>query len=338
MPVHDIIVVGASAGGVEALKELVHQLPSGLPASLFIVCHFPPPERSLLPEILSRAGTLLANHARNGELFYPGHIYVAPPNHHLLLGPEGRIRLSRGARENNHRPAIDPLFRSAARYYGARVMGVILSGSLRDGAAGLLAVRSAGGIAIIQDPGEASFSSMPQSAAQIAGVDYVAPVASLGPLLVKLIHDQHPAVQGVDQMDLDERMPEIVNRDMERQARDENRGQISVFTCPECGGALWQVDEPEILQFRCHVGHTYDSQVLLSEQAEALEAALWTAVRTFREQSILSRQIATQERSNGRAESARRFEEQSDLAAKQGKLIQGYLLKMSYPDAESDAS
>jgi two-component system chemotaxis response regulator CheB len=133
----DIIVMGASAGGVDVLAQLARGLPSGLPASLFVVCHFPPGGRSVLPDILSRAGPLLASHGVDGEPFYPGQIYVAPPDHHLLLAPGGRIRLTRGPRENHHRPAVDPLFRSAAREYGERVIGVVLTGSLYDGAAGL---------------------------------------------------------------------------------------------------------------------------------------------------------------------------------------------------------
>src|SRR5262245_42965428 len=150
MPVRDIIVVGTSAGGVEALAGMARGLPVGFPASVFVVCHTQAGTRSVLPEILSRAGPLLANHPTDGEPFHPGHVYVAPPDHHLLLGPGGRVRLTRGPRENHHRPAIDPLFRSAARYYGPRVIGVILTGALHDGAAGLMAVRAAGGVAVVQ--------------------------------------------------------------------------------------------------------------------------------------------------------------------------------------------
>jgi two-component system chemotaxis response regulator CheB len=145
---HDIIVVGASAGGVDALLQVARGLPAGLPAAVFVVCHVPAGAKSILPEVLSRAGHLLATHARDGEPFYPGHIYVAPPDCHLLVEP-GAVRLSRAPRENLHRPAVDPLFRSAARAFGKRVVGVILSGSMHDGVAGLLAVRGAGGLAVV---------------------------------------------------------------------------------------------------------------------------------------------------------------------------------------------
>src|SRR3954466_9697746 len=179
----DIIVIGTSTGGVEALRQFVHALPSGFPASVFIVCHFPTEGRSVLPELLSRAGPLLASHPADGERFYPGQIYVAPPDFHLLLGPDRRMRLSRAARENHHRPAVDPLFRSAARYYGPRVVGVVLTGALHDGTAGLLSIRAAGGLGVVQDPEDAVIATMPQNAAQIAGADHVTTLADLAPLL-----------------------------------------------------------------------------------------------------------------------------------------------------------
>ena len=323
----NIIVIGTSAGGVEALSRLVRELPSGFPASLFVVCHFPTEGRSVLPEILSRSGPLLACHASDGEAFYPGQIYVAPPDHHLMLGPDDLMRLSRGARENHHRPAIDPLFRSAARYHGDRVIGVVLTGGLSDGTAGLLAIRNAGGIAIVQDPRDAPVAAMPQNAFTIAGADYIATASELVPLLITLVRESAKPNREIKAMDPIERMPDLVDRDMKKQSLNENRGQVSVYTCPECGGALWQVDEPDLLRFRCHVGHAYNAEVLLSEQGEALEAALWTAVRTFREKSVLSRQMAFRERAGGDDATAERYEEQAEQAARSGALIQEYLLK-----------
>lgn len=318
---HDIIVIGTSTGGVEALTQLVGGLPAGLPASLFVVCHFPPGGRSVLPDILSRAGPLLVGHAADGEPFYPGHVYVAPPDRHLLLTPDGRMRLSREARENHHRPAVDPLFRSAARHYGTRSVGVILTGALYDGTAGLMAVRAAGGVAVVQDPDDALIASMPQNAAQFAGADHVVPLAEIAPLLVSLVHDRKFSDRGADPMDPIDRMPDLVDRDMARQVKNEKRGALSVFSCPECGGALWQVDESGLVRFRCHVGHAYNAEVLLSEQGEALEAALWTAIRIFREKSVLASQLASNERGRGNAQAADRFDEQSSQAAEYGSLI-----------------
>ena len=321
----DIIVVGASTGGVEVLAQLARGLPPGLPATVFVVCHISPGARSLLPEILSRAGPLLAAHARDGEPTYPGHIYVAPPDRHLLLEP-GRVRLRGGPRENHARPAIDPLFRSAARAYGRRVIGVVLTGALYDGVAGLMAVRAAGGVAVVQDPGDALVAALPMNARDIAGADHVVPAAGLARLLVDLVHQPLEPEGGLPMADPLEKMTDIVAADMNAQVRGERRGAVSVFTCPECGGSLWQVDEKNLLRFNCHVGHTYLGEALLGEQSEALEAALWTAVRTFKEKVVLARQLAATARERGDAQSVERFEDQARVAERYSALIQQYLL------------
>jgi two-component system chemotaxis response regulator CheB len=333
MPKRDIIVIGTSAGGIEALRQLVRGLPSGFPASLFVVCHLPADSRSVLPELLSRAGPLLATHPANGDEFLPGHIYVAPPDHHLLLGPDAGIRLNRGARENNHRPAADPLFRSAARYYGSRGIGVVLTGALQDGTAGLLAIRASGGLAIVQDPGDALIAAMPQNAERIAGADHVVRLADLAPLLMELVQLPGSLERRAKSMDAIERLPEKVDLDMSRQTRNDRRGEVSIFTCPECGGSLWQVDDISLVRFRCHVGHAYGGEVLLSEQTEALEAALWTAVRTFKEKSVLASQLAHHELAAGNVAAAARFEEQAGQAAQFGGLIQQMLLNGQPPEA-----
>jgi two-component system chemotaxis response regulator CheB len=324
----DIIVVGASAGGIEALVELAGGLPPAFPASVFIVCHFPPGGRSVLPEILSRAGPLLASHPVDGDLILPGHIYVAPPDRHLALGPGDRIRLNREARENHYRPAVDPLFRSAARQYGPRVIGVILTGALYDGVAGLMAIRGAGGVAVAQDPRDAPVAAMPQSATEIAGVDHVVPAAGLAALLINLVRVPVISKPGGQAVDPIERMPAAVDQDMAEQMQNQRRGDVSVFSCPECGGSLWQVDETGLIRFRCHVGHAYNGEILLAEQTEALEAALWTAVRIFREKSVLGRQLAAQERDQGNDAVADRFEEQADQAHRYGSLIVKHVLNV----------
>lgn len=187
---HDIIVVGASAGGVEALARLVGHLPGDLAASVFVVTHIPANAPSLLPEILARAGSLLASQARDGEVWRPGHVYVAPPDHHLLL-QDGVMRLSHGPKENYARPAIDVLFRSAAREYGPRVAGVVLTGTLYDGTGGLIAVKRAGGVAIVQDPGEARFPDMPRSAIEGDHPDFVLPLSGVAATIVRLALE-HP--------------------------------------------------------------------------------------------------------------------------------------------------
>jgi two-component system chemotaxis response regulator CheB len=335
---HDIVVIGASMGGVEVLTRLVRALPPGLPASLFVVCHFPPGGRSVLPEILSRSGPLLASHAVDGEPFHLGHIYLAPPDQHLLLAPDNQMKLSRGPRENYHRPAVDPLFRSAARYYGPRAIGVVLTGALSDGTAGLMAVRAAAGIAVVQDPTEAVVAAMPLSAARIAGADHIVASDGLAPLLMELIA-QPILSTGVSTMtDPLEKMPDVVQSDMAEQVRNERRGQVSVFSCPECGGCLWQVNEADLVRFRCHVGHVYNGEAMFAEQSGILEAALWTAVRIFKERHLLALQLAAQEVARGNRNAAARFEERAQQAERYSDLIQRYVLNGAPPAAPEKPS
>jgi two-component system chemotaxis response regulator CheB len=326
----DMILIGASAGGVEALKALVRGLPANLPAAVFIVLHVPPTNSSHLPEILSRAGPLPAKHARDGEPVRHGRIYIAPPDYHLLV-LAGAVRLSHGARENHHRPAIDPLFRTAAESFGPRVIGVILSGALYDGSAGLLAVRRTGGLAVVQDPADALVADMPQSALSIAGADHVVPIGAMGPLLRNLIGEDSPDGGVPPMIDPLEEMPDRVRADMAAQEDGERTGQSSLYTCPECGGVLWQVEPEGPVRFRCHVGHVYYGEALLGEQGLAVEAALWVAVRTFRERAVLARQLAARERGINDEKAAARFEEQANTAERYAELIQKQVLHAGIP-------
>jgi two-component system chemotaxis response regulator CheB len=325
MSVRDIIVIGASAGGVEALSKLAGDLPPGFPATLLAVCHFPAGQQSVLPAILSRAGSLLAVHPRDGDPIHPGQIYVAPPDHHLLVH-DGQIRLSRGPRENGHRPAIDPLFRSVANWYGGRVIGVVLSGAMHDGVAGLMAIRAAGGVAVVQDPLDAAIGALPKHAAGVAGADYTVPAAGLAELLVELV-GRSGETKGANSMtDPIDKLAGVQVQDAQSQMNCDRRGELSVFTCPECGGALWQVNDHHLIAFRCHIGHAYHGETLLAEQTDILEAALWTAVRTFKDRAVLSRQLAQRERNAGDADAASRFDEQAQQAEQYGASIQEHLL------------
>jgi two-component system chemotaxis response regulator CheB len=328
MAERDIIVIGTSAGGVDVLLRVLSGLPAGFPATSFVVCHIPEGHRSILPEILSRAGPLLASHPADGDTFQMGQIYVAPPDRHLLLGADGRIQLSHAAHENNHRPAIDPLFRSAARHYGPRVVGVILTGALHDGVAGLLAIRRAGGLAVVQDPADALLPSMPLGATQIAGADYVAPASDLASQLFKIVRESRISVPGAEPV---EHMSDVVYRNINSQEHKERSSEPSVFTCRKCGGALWQVADARVLRFRCRVGHAYNGEVLLAEQSDALEAALWSAVRTFKERSVLAHALAVIERRRGNVAAADRFDEQAGQAERYGSLIMQYVLD-GHPD------
>jgi two-component system chemotaxis response regulator CheB len=327
----DIIVVGASMGGTEALKGLVKGLPADLPASLFVVSHFPSSSVSYLSEILSRAGPLPAAPARDGEPIRPGRIYVAPPDYHLVVQPD-RIQVTHGPHENRMRPSLDVLFRTAARSYARRVIAVLLTGGLDDGVAGLLAVRSSGGLAIVQDPAEALMPSLPQQAIAIAGADHVVSVDAMAPLLNRLVRQALSTKGGSSMTDPMDKLPGTVHYDQDAQVHNHKLGETSIFTCPECGGSLWQVDQKELIRFRCHVGHVYYGEQLWQGQAEALEAALWTAIRVFKDRAILSRQLAARERERGNPTAAERFDDQAVQGERYGKLIQDLLLSPPITD------
>src|SRR2546429_1846355 len=256
MPGHDIIVVGASAGGVEALVTLARSLQRNLQAAVFVVLHIPAQSPSLLPEILGRAGPLKAVQATDDLQIEPGHIYIAPPDHHMLM-ELGKVRVVRGPKENRHRPAIDPLFRSAALAYGPRVIGVILTGALDDGTAGLLTVKLRGGIAIVQDPDEALYSSMPLNALENVEVDYTLPLASIGPLLGQLAHESAKEEGGYPVSEDMQKETKLAEMDLAVMHNNEQVGTPSAFSCPGCGGVLWGIQDGDLLRFCCRGGHAF---------------------------------------------------------------------------------
>jgi two-component system, chemotaxis family, protein-glutamate methylesterase/glutaminase len=305
MAKRDIVVVGASAGGTEALTELVRALPAEFPAAIFVVVHFPASASSVLPRILSRAGSLPATHPEDGDTFATGRIYVARPDCHLLVR-DGRLSVRRGPKENNSRPAIDPLFRSAARSAGKRVIGVVLSGNLDDGTAGLLSIKQHGGIAVIQAPETAQYPGMPRSAIDHVPVDYVVPIEQMAGLLVRLTGDQAGPKELVPMESDDSPSDEETLADRQTQP-----GVPSTMTCPECHGSLWETREGALVHFRCRVGHAYTAESLLAHQADQLEAALWTALRSLEEHAALSRRLASRATDRGHSHSASAFTEQA---------------------------
>lgn len=327
MPNHDIVVIGASAGGVEALSKLVSGLPAHLPAAVFVVLHVPAHGTSVLPDILSRAGPLGATHAKDGQGIQSGHIFVAPPDCHLLL-EQGLIRLSRGPKENAARPAIDPLFRSAALHYRSRVVGVVLSGVLGDGTAGLLAIKRRGGITAVQDPAEALYAGMPRNAMEHVAVDHVLPVAGIGPLVSELARTPAaPPPEGAGAVSA--QMAEetgFAEFDLATIEGGKHPGRPSGFGCPDCGGALWEMRDHDLIRFRCRVGHAWAAEALLAEQTEALETALWTALRSLEERAALARDLAARLRRRG-ARAAVRFEEQAASAQQHATTIRRLLLQ-----------
>jgi two-component system chemotaxis response regulator CheB len=292
---HDIVVIGASAGGVQALSEVVAKLPEDLPAAVFAVLHVGT-GKSALPEILTRAGKLPAGHPVHGEPIRRGRIYVAPPDAHLQIA-DGHLALERGAKENGHRPALDVLFRSAAQTYGPRVVGVVLSGNLDDGTAGLLEIKRLGGIAVVQDPAEADYPGMPQNAAENVPVDHVVPLAEMGPLLLRLTHE--PAAAGPQ-------AEKAANGELLDES-GEDFGTPSGFTCPDCGGGLWEWQEAGLTRYRCRTGHAYSPESLAADQHGCVDSALWTALRVLQENVDLSRRMALRMRERGLATAEQRY-------------------------------
>ncbi|HEY2798010.1 MAG TPA: chemotaxis protein CheB [Thermoanaerobaculia bacterium] len=312
MATRDVIVVGASAGGVAPLRRMAADLPHDLPASVFVVLHTTPGQPSALPQLLDRDGPLPAASAQDGQTIEPGRLYVAPPDLQLLLEP-GRLRAVLGPTENRHRPSVDVLFRSAARAYGPRVVGVVLSGALDDGTAGLIAVKIQGGLAVVQDPAEAFCDGMPRSAMRYLDVDHVVPASSLGALLGRLARervDVGEAPAPSREMVFETR---VASLDPTTQTeRDEDRPGIqSVVACPDCGGVLREIQEGDLLRFRCRTGHAYSPETMLEAGREGVERALWEALRTIEERLALRRRLVRQAKERRLDSLVRHFEEQA---------------------------
>lgn len=315
---HDIVVVGASAGGVEALGGLVRELPADLPAAVFVVLHVAAEHKSILPRILSSAGPLPAKHARDNESIVPGRIYVAPPDHHLTLA-DGNVRVVKGPRENGHRPAVDALFRTAAYHFGPRTIGVVLSGALDDGTAGLLAIKQQGGVTMVQDPSDALVEQMPRSALENVEVDHVLPASGIGRLLPSLV---------VEPVGVSPARPELLAAEAELLLGSEGArkvGHPSPIACPACGGVLNEVHDGDMIRYRCQVGHAYAPESLYGEQRIALETALWGALRALEEQAALGRRLAVRARELGQLKSAARYEERADAAQQQARTVRQVL-------------
>jgi two-component system, chemotaxis family, protein-glutamate methylesterase/glutaminase len=301
----DLVVVGASAGGVEALQTLLGCLPADLAAAVLVVLHMPSTARSALPLILGRVSTLPVRQAMDGDPLEPGMVSVAVPDRHLMVvGDE--IVLSRGPRENGHRPAVDVLFRSAARARGPRVVCVVLSGALDDGTAGMIAVRARGGLGVAQDPEEAAYSSMPIHAIEVAGADHVAGVEKIGELLCSLLAEDIDPDAAAPPSGLMEK--ETAVADLDSELLDAERpGTPSGFGCPSCGGSLFSITEGRLERFRCRVGHAWSPEALAEEQAQAVEGAIWMAMRALSERSALSLRMGERAEQRGHGHSAESF-------------------------------
>lgn len=296
-----VIALAASAGGVEALSEVVSGLPRDLDATVLVVLHIAPIGPSVLPSIIGRRSALPASHPADGEQLRRGYVYVAPPDRHLLV-VDGHVRLVAGPRENGNRPAADPLFRSVARSHGRHAAGVVLSGALDDGTAGLTSIKRAGGLTVVQDPEEAAFPGMPLNAIHFAEPDRVAKLHDIPAILVKFVEE-------VSHMEPREDVATDLGPSLEGELPTE-------FTCPECGGTLWaESDHP--LRLRCRVGHSYSTESFAVGKQDAIEAALWAAIVALEERADLARRMLRRFGS-ARSSRSRRYEldiEQSERGA-----------------------
>lgn len=309
---HDLVVVGASAGGVETLRRVVAGLPADLPAAVCIVLHVAPSSPSALAKILDRAGPLPCSSATDGDWLRPGEILVAPPDRHLVVH-DGRIRLTAGPRENGHRPAVDVLFRTAAAARGARVVGVILSGTRDDGSVGLAAIKARGGATIVQDPEEALYPGMPASALANVVVDAVVPSTLVAETLTAIVKGEYSTARTAP--------TPVSDGDEPPASADRPSGEALTTICPECGGVLAEREEAGVTQWECRVGHRYSSESLVNAQAEAVEAALWAAIRGLEDHGALLERTASQLHRGGRTASARTLHDRASDVYEQARAV-----------------
>ncbi|HJQ00710.1 MAG TPA: chemotaxis protein CheB [Jatrophihabitans sp.] len=319
----NVIVVGASAGGVEALRSLVSGLPEDLPAAVLVVLHMPAYGGSVLPAILQRSGPLPARHPAHRQALEESVVWVAPPDHHLVL-VDHEIALTRGPRENGLRPAADVLFRSAARALGARVIGVVLSGVLDDGTAGLSAIAARGGTTVVQSPEDALYPGMPTSAIEHVAVEHIVPIADMPELLVRLCKEEIIEVKRpVSPLLAIE--ADMALMDGEAMNEDDRPGRPSGFSCPDCNGVLWEIHDGGMIRYRCRVGHAWSAESLLGEQSQQLDGALWMALRGLEEKAALARTLAERAEERVSPLTATRFREQAEDASHAASLIRTML-------------
>jgi two-component system chemotaxis response regulator CheB len=316
-PGHDIIAIGASAGGLQALQCILHDLPADLPAAVCIVQHVG--RSSHLVEILGRAGALPVVRPESGDPVLAGRVYVAPPDRHLLLH-DRHLLLRRGPHENLVRPAIDPLFRSAGASFGSRVIGVVLSGALNDGTAGLRAIKRCGGLAVVQDPLDASVPEMPLSALRKVEIDFRLPASRLGALLADLTRQPAGPTPPIP---FDIRLEAAISaQELADMVTEDRLGTPSRFVCPACRGALWEIEDGAILRYRCHTGHAFTGEALLAAQAQQIETTLWNLLRGHQERAGIFRRLAEQETS---CEGETRLTRRADEADKDAALVRSLL-------------
>jgi two-component system, chemotaxis family, protein-glutamate methylesterase/glutaminase len=332
----DIIVIGGSSGATAPLKAILGQLPPDFPAAIFIVLHIPARSLGMLTTVTAAAARLPVHEARDGMKFEPGNVYIAAPDRHLILS-EGHIKLGSGPRENMARPAIDPLFRSAAATYGPRVIGIVLSGLLNDGASGLNAVQRCGGVTLVQDPADAVADEMPLSALQVTEVDLAIPSARIGDVLSDLVREAPgpglpvpPDIQIEVAIAAGERIGSPVMRKL---------GNPVALSCPQCSGVLTEVEGARPLRFRCQVGHAFTAEMVAKQQENAVDEALRVALRVIEERAELVARMADDAVRSGRKTVAEMYAERATEYRTYEETIRKAIMRsmgLDTPETEED--
>lgn len=329
----DIVVIGASAGGVEALTRLCAALPSDFPAAVFVVQHLSPVSRSVLPHLLDRAGPLPVVAPEDGDAFRPGRIHVAPPDRHLLLRGDGRMLVRRGPQENRTRPSVDALFRSAAVAFGSRVVGAVLTGLLDDGTEGLIAITAAGGTSVVQDPADAEWPSMPRNALARDHVDHVVPLDGMAALLDRLVREPAgPAIPLPEDYMTEDRIAAQEFAVMEPDVV--TPGRPSHLSCPDCGGVLNEIEGADEPRFRCQVGHAFSPLGLAEAQSAELERALGVAARTHRDRIRLLTQMADNADTRGLRHAGARWRDAQGEAEQMLSVLERAIATLRKPAVE----
>jgi len=328
-----LVTIGGSAGSIQSLIEIMKQLPAKFDAAICIVVHISPHSTSLLPQIFAAATPLPVAHAKNGQTLKAGHIYIAPPDHHLLIR-KNTLEVVRGAKENHHRPAIDPLFRSASVYFGSRHTAVLLSGYLDDGTAGLIEVRNSLGTIIIQDPDDTMYPDMLRNALQYVEPDHIAPLPAIIPLLVAHLEQAtSDTVEPMTEAAAELEMVKVLHGD----SRGKMPGKPVGLVCPECTGPLWEINDKrsQLIRFRCHEGHAYSPLSLAASQNDSIEVALWSALRALDEKAELAKKLSFKAEAMGQDQAMHRFIKQFEKTKSQANLIR-QVLEEGMTQKESD--
>lgn len=325
----DIIVIGTSAGGVEAIPRLLVQLPAQLPAALFIVQHLSPTHNPYLVDILKRDSPLPVSWAEQGEPIERGRVYVAPPDAHLLFADE-HLQLSRAARENHARPSIDRLFRSAATQHGGRVIGVLLTGMLCDGVAGLRAIREAGGVVIVQDPRDAAFPDLPSRALLALDPDHTLPLDGIATALTALAGTVAGTSTIPEALAMEATLDRIQNIPLNPEAMN-RLGRQTPVACPQCNGPTWLLGDEHTRRYRCYLGHANGVREMMADKTEQIETALWSAVRALSERACTLETLADDAERLGCNQSAESYRARAKEAREQAGVARQFMVDLTRP-------